>query len=150
MKKIIGPISILLMLTANCSYFVTDYRLKEQKFDNPICSIHNVKMKTKICKLRYGIDMPFELLYFPNEYKNKIKYDSLYAEAIKTTFANAYLSDVVYCGCKIKSQKWVKIYYCNECNRNRKKWFKENEILRPSIYYDIREYIPRNKSESRN
>jgi hypothetical protein len=149
MKTILGPILLLFTLTVNCAYFIADYRSQEQKFNNSICQIHNVKMKSKLCWIQYGLIASSDHLFTPEEKRKKNIYDSLYLIGKKTTFANAYISNMVKGGCLLKSQKWARIYYCTECNTHEKKWLKENESINPYPKYKREEYLPRNNSEIR-
>lgn len=119
-------------------YFTTD--------DN--YSIHNVKLETKLCHIRYGLYRPIEYLYTPNEHQKKVHYDSLFCEGYINEFPEAHTDNYVLGGCGEYSQKFERIQYCPMCNENKKQWLKENNYLKPFTRYDIRNQNPRYRSHN--
>lgn len=142
MKTILRPFLILSILAINCAFFIADFRNQEQKFNNSICTIHNVKLNSKLCWIKYGLVESSNHFYTPEDKRKKMHYDSLYLICRNATFANAYLSSVVNGGCLLKSQKMANIYYCNECNKIEKEWLKANEQIKPYPEYKREEYLP--------
>jgi hypothetical protein len=105
------------------------------------CEIHNTELHLKLCIIHYGLYRPIEYLYTPKEWEEKQKYDSSYSFSECDLFKNAYLKNYVHGGCSVRSQKTQWVLYCTICNKNKKKWLKENFKNKPFPDYNGEAHI---------
>lgn len=127
-------ISILLLLHVGCSYFTFDcLKYTDNDKETHFCELHKLYFETKLIRIHYGLYR--DRMYFPQEYRRKVHFDSLYRRAQPDTFKYAWLPHFARGGCVQGSQTFARIYYCRQCNDNLLKWLEKNASTRPSKGY---------------
>jgi hypothetical protein len=103
---------LLLLPFFSCAWFVADYTTG---IDMKICETHLAIMRKKLCRIEYG--MPVRQIE-PQDTAAIAEY----LTSFRSNFMNAKLTRVVVAGGEIKSQKWSRIFYCEQCNAAYRQW----------------------------